>query len=178
MRDFAAKILRQNLATHESNDAGGNDDQGKWNVKKIDGDKCGQGERPHDRVLERFASDPNNGRGDNRKNRRLQSVKDGGDPGDISKRDINVTEGPKNKDRWNNKERAGRDAAAGFVQKPADVNGQLDRLRTGQQHAKIEGVQKPGIIDPAFFLDHLRVHHRNLAGWSAERNESELQPKP
>src|SRR5258708_29745962 len=46
-------------------------------------------------------------------------------------------------------ERAGRDAAARFVQKPADVNGQLDRLRTGQQHAKIERVQKPGIVDPA-----------------------------
>src|SRR5438067_7746499 len=102
MRDFAAKILGQNPATDKSENAGTDDNQRKWDVEKIDGDKSGQSERPHDSVLERLASDPNDGRGDDGKNGRFQPVKDRRDPGNISKRDINVTERPKNKDRRNN----------------------------------------------------------------------------
>ena len=91
-------MLGQNSATDESKNPGTNDDQRKWDAEKIDCDKCGQGERPHHRILERLTSDPNDGGGDNRKDGRFQPVKDGGDPGNISKRDINVTERPEDKD--------------------------------------------------------------------------------
>src|ERR1700693_1037761 len=100
-------MLRQYFVTNESENPGTNDDQRKWHTEKIDCDKCGQGERPHDGVLECLASDPNDGGGDNREHGRFQSIKNRRNPWDVSKRDINVTERPKDKDRWNNKERAG-----------------------------------------------------------------------
>src|SRR6266853_1804154 len=146
--------------------------------EKIDCDERCQGERPHDRVLECLASDPNDGCGDNRKDGRFESVKNGRDPRDISKRDINVTERPKNKDRRNNKESAGNNTAARLVQKPADVNGELLRFRARKQHAKVQRVQKPGIVDPAFLFDQLGVHHCDLTARSAKGNKAKLHPEP
>src|SRR5207237_8523224 len=95
-----------------------------------------------------------------------------------SKRDIDVTECPQNKDRWNNKKGARCDPAARLVQEPADVDGELLRFRTGKQHAEIQCVQKPRIVDPALFLDQLGVHHGDLTARSAKGNKAKLQPKP
>jgi hypothetical protein len=39
-------------------------------------------------------------------------------------------------------------------------------------------VQKPGIVDPAFFLDQFGVHHGDLTAGSAKGNKAKLQPKP
>src|SRR5882724_9105575 len=167
-------MLRQYFVANKSENPRTNDDQRKWHVKKIDCDKCSQGERPHDRVLERLASNPDDRRGDNGKDRRFQSVKDRRDPWNVSKRDINVTERPKNKDRWNNKESASNNTAARLVQKPADVNGELLCFRTRKQHAKIQRVQKPGIVDPAFFLDQFGVHQGDLTARSAKGNKAKL----
>ena len=64
------------------------------------------------------------------------------------------------------------------MQKPADVDGELLRLRAGQQHAKIERVQKTGIVDPPFFLDQFGVHHGDLTAGSAKGNKAKLQPEP
>src|SRR5947208_3564 len=75
------------------------------------------------------------------------------------------------------KERARHDAATRLVQKPADINSELLCFRSGQQHAKIQGVEKMRFADPLLFLDNLRVHHRDLAGRPAKGNKAKLEPK-
>src|SRR6266478_3298722 len=90
---------------------------------------------------------------------------------------VDETQSPENKNRRYDKECAGDDAAPGFVKKPPDVDGELLRFRAGQQHAKVERVQKSRLADPSFPFDQLRLHNRDLAGRSAKADESELQPK-
>src|SRR5207253_9289592 len=150
----------------------------KRNLEEINPNECERGQRPHHKILERFAPDSNYGDDNDRRHRGFQSVKDRRDPRQISKRGVDVTQRPKNEDRWNNKERAGNDTAPNFVEEPADVDGELLRLRSRKEHAEIQRVQKARLADPFFLFDQLALHNRDLAGRSAERNESELQPKP
>jgi hypothetical protein len=66
----------------------------------------------------------------------------------------------------------------GAVQEPADVSGELLRLRSRQQHAVVECVQKSVLAHPAFFLYENTVHHRDLPGGSAERLQGDPHPHP
>src|SRR4030095_10433523 len=75
------------------------------------------------------------------------------------------------------KRAAACNAPSRFVPQPADVDGELMRFGAGKQHAKIQRVQKTCVVDPAFFLDQLGMHHRDLPTRSAEGYEAELQPK-
>ena len=59
---------------------------------------------------------------------------------------------------------AGDEAAAHLVQEPPDVDRELLRLGTGQQHAVVQRVQEPAVRDPAPALDDLVVHDRDLPG--------------
>ena len=93
---------------------------------------------------------------------------------DIAVGRINETECPKHKHRGKDKEGAGGDATPGSVQKPADVDRELRRFRAGQEHAKIQSVEKARLADPFFSLDQLCLHDRDLSGWSAETDEPEL----
>ena len=68
------------------------------------------------------------------------------------------------------------DAAPGAVHQPADVGGQLLRLRPRQQHAVVERVQVAVFRDPAPALDQLLMHHRDLPGRAAEADETQLEP--
>ena len=61
-------------------------------------------------------------------------------------------------------QRAGDEAAARAVEQPADIGGELLRLRAGQQHAEIEGVQEARLGDPLPLLDQHPVHERDLPG--------------
>ncbi len=69
---------------------------------------------------------------------------------------------------------AGNNAAPGPVHQPADISGQLLRLRARQQHAVIERMQKTSLGNPASLFDPLLVHDRNLASRSTETFETEF----
>src|SRR5436853_366193 len=58
-----------------------------------------------------------------------------------------------------------------------NINRELLRFRPGQQHAKIQRVEKMRFADPLLFLHDLSVHHRDLAGRSAKGNKAKLEPK-
>src|SRR5947207_3272594 len=62
------------------------------------------------------------------------------------------------------------------MHEPADVGGELLRLRTGQHHAVVERVQEARFGDPAFLLDQLAMHDRDLPGRAAEADPAELPP--
>jgi len=57
------------------------------------------------------------------------------------------------------------------VHEPADVGGQLLRLRAGQHHAVVQRVQEALLGDPAPALHQLLVHHGNLACRSAKAHQ-------
>ena len=63
------------------------------------------------------------------------------------------------------------------MQEPADVSRELLRLGPGKKHAIVEGVKKARLTDPLFLVDQLGLHDRDLAGRSAETNQSELNPE-
>ena len=62
------------------------------------------------------------------------------------------------------------------VHEPADVDGELDRLRPRQHHAVIERVQEAVLGDPARVSRPALVHHRNQPGRSAEADKTKLEP--
>ena len=72
---------------------------------------------------------------------------------------------------------AGDQPAAGAVEQPAGVDGQLLRLGAGQQHAVVQRVQEPLLADPALLVDQLVLHHRDLAGRSAEGLQRDGEPR-
>ena len=78
----------------------------------------------------------------------------------------------------NDKQPAGDDAAQRAMHQPADIGRELLRLRSRQQHAIIERVQKSTFRNPMFLVDQDAVHHRNLGRRTAEAQERDLEPDP
>ena len=76
------------------------------------------------------------------------------------------------------KQPAGHDAAERAMHEPADIGGELLRLGPRQQHAIVEGVQKPLLRDPALLLDQDAVHHGDLPGGTAEAQRRDPHPCP
>ena len=63
------------------------------------------------------------------------------------------------------------------MEEPANIDRELLRFGSGQEHAEVERVEKTRLTDPAFLLDQLGLHDRDLPGRSAEANEPELEPE-
>src|SRR5210317_70533 len=63
------------------------------------------------------------------------------------------------------------------MQSPTDVGGQLLGFWTGQQHAEVKRPQELVFSDPMPSFHHFLVHDGYLAGWSAEADEAQLDPK-
>src|SRR3954452_23323764 len=146
-------------------------------MEKEDRDEGKGSERPHDFVFERFAANANDRDGHDGHHGRFQSVKDCRHPRHVTKSGVDITKCPQDKDGWNNEERAGDDTAPGLVQKPADIGSKLLRLGTRQEHAVIQRVQKSRLTDPFLLLHQLSLHNCDLAGRSAETDETEFDPK-
>ena len=70
----------------------------------------------------------------------------------------------------------GEQPAGRPVHQPADIDGELLRLRPRQQHAVVERMQEPGFRDPAAFLDQDAMHHRDLPRRSAEAQQRDPRP--
>jgi len=63
------------------------------------------------------------------------------------------------------------------MHEPADIGGQLLSLRAWQEHAVVQRMQETALRDPAPPLHQLLVHDRDLSGWAAETDETELEPE-
>ena len=50
------------------------------------------------------------------------------------------------------------------------------RLGAGKQHAIVQCVQVSRLADPSFLVDEDAMHHRDLTGWAAETQQTDLQP--
>jgi hypothetical protein len=75
-------------------------------------------------------------------------------------------------------ERTGRDATAGLVHQPPDVDGELLRLRSREERAVAQRVQEPRLTDPPFLVDDDAVHDRDLTGRTTKRESGHPKPDP
>ncbi len=80
-------------------------------------------------------------------------------------------------DRTGQKEQgARRDGAPDPMQPPADIGRQLLRLGPRQQHGIVQAAQECLLVDPAFAVDAVGLHDRDLTRRAAERDEAQMQP--
>ena len=67
----------------------------------------------------------------------------------------------------------GHEPAADTMQQPAGIGRQLHGLGPGQQHAVVERMQEPRLVEPALFVDEYLVHQRDLASRAAEGKQAD-----
>ncbi len=155
-------------AARQPDHPGCEDDRGEGNPEEKDADERKGRNRPHHLVLERFAADAQDCRRDDRQHDGLQPAEDRRDRRHISKRRVEIAQSPQQTHRRKDKQAAGDDAAARAMQQPADIHRELLRLRAGQEHAVVQGVEETRLADPAPALHEFRVHERDLAGGTAK----------
>ena len=113
-----------------------------------------------------------------RQHRRLEAEEHAGDEADIAVDDVDVAEREDGEKAGQDKQAAGDQAALRAVQQPAEIDRQLLRLGAGQQHAVVERIEEPVFADPALLVDDDAMHHRDLAGRTAEAQRGDAQPDP
>jgi hypothetical protein len=64
------------------------------------------------------------------------------------------------------------------VQPPPDIDGELLRLWSRQDHAMTQCVEEAGIADPALLLNQVVVHDGDVGRRAAEADPSQLEPEP
>ena len=103
-------------------------------------------------------------------------VKDALDQGEIAIGQIDCRQRREQHEGREKKQDAGHHSASDAVHQPGDVDGELGRFRTRQQHAIVECMEEALLGNPAPFFDQFLMHHGDLAGWAAEADEAEFQP--
>ena len=94
----------------------------------------------------------------------------------VAERDVDRRQRQQRDDAGQHEQAAGDQPAAGAVQQPADVGGQLLRLGAGQQHAVVHRVQEPALADPPLLVDERPLHDGDLAGRAAEGLQRDGEP--
>ena len=67
----------------------------------------------------------------------------------------------------------GHEPAPDTMQQPAGIGRQLHSLGSGQQHAVVERMQEPWLVEPALLVDEDLVHQRDLACRSAKGKQAD-----
>ena len=151
---------------------------GKRHVEKEDADEGRRRERDQCPVLERALADPDHRLDDDRQHRGLEAEEQRRDDRNVAPAGVDVAERHDRDDAGQDEQPARHDAAERAMHQPADVGGKLLRLGARQQHAVVEGVQKPLFGDPALLLDQDAMHHGDLAGGTAEAERRDAHPGP
>ena len=113
----------------------------------------------------------------NRRHGWLDAVKNPGNDGLFTIRHVHPAEPNQQHQRRQYKQCTRHYTAPSTVHQPAQVGGQLLRLRARQQHAKVQRMQKAFFRYPAALFNQLAVHDGNLPRRAAKADEAELQPK-
>ena len=133
-------------------------------------------ERPRRRCLQRARSDPPDGVGDQGDDDRQHALErrlqwrpvavGGGEPG----------QGEQHDGAGQHEESAGGERALQAVQLQTQVGGKLLGLGARQQHAEVQRRQERALINPSAADDQFLVQDGDLAGWTAERDQANLEP--
>src|SRR5215212_3294179 len=89
-----------------------------------------------------------------------------------------VAQKPQHKDGRYDEEGACHDATQRPVQAPANISRDLLGLRSGKEHAEVQGPQVLFLRNPALVFDQFTVHDRDLSGGTPEVDKPKLYPEP
>ena len=142
------------------------------------GDEGGRRDSAKHVVAERSGADSPHRLGDDGEHRRLEAEEQCRHPADIARRRIDPGQDHDRGEARQDEQYARDQAAFGAVHQPADIGGELLRLRARQKHAVIERVEEPGLAQPPSFLDEDPVHKRDLASRPAKAEQCDLRPYP
>jgi hypothetical protein len=90
---------------------------------------------------------------------------------------IEQTEAQHEQRTGHHKQNARNQTTTNTVQIPADVSGNLLRLRPRQQHAQVESPDKPALFHPFAFINHKRVHHGDLGSGPPKGEDANLRKR-
>ncbi len=144
--------------------------------EKEDADKGRPGNRDHRTVPERPFADLEYGLDDDGEHGGFDAEEKTLDEADILITGVEDAENQDDSSARQDEQNTRHQSAQCPVQQPADIGRKLLRLGSRQQHAVVQRVQEPGLADPPLLVDQDAVHHRDLAGRSAETEQRD--PKP
>ena len=143
--------------------ASDDDDEGERHPAGENRDEGRQGDESQRVRPKRPASDPEDSLADDCDDRCLDPGEEPVDDRDVPELGVPDREGEHGDEAGKHEEPACEGAAAHPVHQPAQIGGELLRLRAGQDHAVVERVQKSRFADPASFVDDFAVHDGDLA---------------
>ena len=152
-------------------------DQRKRHVEEEDRGERGDGHADQQRAAQRAGADADERRGDDAHDGRLEPVEHPADGRDVAVGGVGPGQRQHQNEGGRDEGDPGHQTALHLVQQPSDIDRELLGLGTGQQHAVVERVQEPRLVDPAAPVDQLLVHQRDLSGGTAEVDEPELDPE-
>ena len=151
-------------------------DEREGDGEKEQRDESHSGDHDGKPRLQGAAADAQHGLDDDGEHGRLETEKQAGDKAHIAPDDVDPAERHEGDDARHDEQNAGGQAAARLVHEPADIDGELLRLRPRQKMAVVQRVQKARFGNPAPFLDDDAMHDRDLAGRPAEAEQGDAQP--
>ena len=172
------KGLKPQPAPDITDEAGAEHDEGERQVEQGERHEGGRRQGQHHAVAQRPPADAHDRFEHDGENRRLQPEEQGLDQADIAEQRIDPAERHDGDEARQHEQRTGDEAALGPVQQPADIDGELLRLRSRQERAIIERMEEPRLADPALFLDDDAVHDGDLASRAAEAEGGDPRPDP
>ena len=156
--------------------AGNQDDDRKRHVVEEQGDEGRRRQAAHGVVLERALADPQHRLDHDHQHGGLQAEEQALHDGDLAEQHVDPAERHDGEQAGQHEQRAGEQAAFGLVHQPADIDRELLRLGAGQQRAVVQRLQEALLADPLLLLDDDAVHHRDLAGRTAEGECGDARP--
>src|SRR5260370_24931513 len=108
---------------------------------------------------------------------RLQHAEQEGHPPDSSVSGIEQTEPQEDGGRGKNKQGTSQESSYFSVQLPTNVDGELLRLRSRQQHAVTQCVEEMVGIDPATLLNQFGLHDREMSCCASEADPAQFPPE-
>ena len=147
-------------------------------MQELEGDEAGDREYHVQRAGERSPADLEQRLQHERDDGGLEAHQHASHRGQLAMRGVDPGQHEQQHDRRQHEGQPGDQAATHTVQLPADVDGELHRLGTGQQHAEVERPRELRLVHPAAALDQLAMHDCDLPGGAAEGDQPELDPEP
>jgi hypothetical protein len=153
-------------------------DQREWCIQEENANKGERGHGTQEPVAQGAAADAQNRVDDDGEDRRSDAPEKTFDERDLVIKHVEDAERHHHRRTGKHEQDSGDQSADCPMQQPAEIDGELLRLRARQQHAVVERVQKARLVDPALLVDDDPVHQRDLPGGSTKAHQADLQPRP
>ena len=162
----------------KADEAGAEDHQRKRGREEEDRDKGRRRDQPQRRAAQRARRQPPHRLQHHRQHARFQPEEQRRQRPDMAIERVEDAERQHAKRARQDEQPARHQRPGGAVHQPADIGGQLHRLRARQQHAEVQRMLKPPLADPAMLHHGQPVHDADLRRRAAEAQQGDAQPDP